>query len=78
MSWLTSTFKIERPEDVSCTLTVTMSLKGWERVAKQMLEIREGYFGPVSELRDAISDLVQQARTEFDYNSNSDDEDTNA
>lgn len=56
-----SSFLIENPGEVEATMQITMKLKEWEALKKQL----ESNKTPSWELRDQIANLVTTARDKF-------------
>lgn len=54
--------KCEKPGDIQYTLTATMSAEEWERVREFLDKSSPPSFEPAGVLRNAISDLLAQAR----------------
>lgn len=57
-----STFRIERPGDVNCTLTVIMPLSRWCELSTQL----SSHY-PSWQLTSVIRDMVRHANMEFGY-----------
>ena len=58
-----TSFQIERPDEIEATITVTMKLKDWRELNRQMTRA-----WPSWKLSEAIDDVVQQATARFTPN----------
>ena len=53
-------FKLENPDEIQATIEITMTLKNWEDLSRQLAN---NY--PASEFRSVISDVVNQSKRHF-------------
>lgn len=58
-----TTARIERPERIEVTLTITLPLEDWQKVAEQLGGLQAPW--PSSDIVRGIQDVVYQARKTF-------------
>lgn len=58
---MTTTFKIELPDAVECTMAITMPLRDWKALRDELPPSQH----PSWKLREAIGALVSKAQKEF-------------
>ena len=58
-----ATFKIQEPEAVEVSMTITMTLRRWQILRRQLTDIK--LYSPGDELQKVIRDLVGKAEAEF-------------
>lgn len=54
--------KVERPDDIEYTLTITMKAGDWEKLREQLEASNLGQSHPSWSLKHEITDLLAQAR----------------
>lgn len=54
--------KCEKPGEIVYTLTATMTADEWEKVRENLTEGNAAYYEPGGKLKNAITDLLAQAR----------------
>jgi hypothetical protein len=60
-----SAFKINKPDDMEATLTMSMTVENWRRVNEALKKGRDGYYGPPQWLVDQIDALIRQVDKTF-------------
>jgi hypothetical protein len=60
-----STYKIEMPETMSATLTVTMTIGEWQELHRTIEKSDAKYYGPLANMQTDIRELVAKASQTF-------------
>jgi len=60
-------FKIERPQDVECSLTITMPLQSWARLRAALSAINESQSYPFYRLNEEIRQMIARAEKHFEF-----------
>lgn len=60
-----SEMKVEAPEKINLTLTITLPLADWQELSSSFREEKRTAF-PISEVRQAVRQMTQQATAQFE------------
>ena len=72
MSGVTTRFKLDAPDALDATMTVTMSVADWRKLSAALEKGRDGWYGPETRVVDVITKIITQAETTF-YSRESDE-----
>lgn len=68
----TTRFKLNEPDALDATMTITMSVAEWRTLATALEKGRDGWYGPETAVLNVITKIIKQVETTF-YNRESDE-----